>query len=239
MTKLRVFAAVIALAACTTTMNADVWNKKTKVTFSGPVQLPSAHSKQGVVVLPAGTYIFRLMESPSERHIVEVTNTRGDHVYTTILAINDYRINASSKTVMYFTERQAGSPQAIKAWFYPGDNYGQRFVYPKVQATQIAAAVNQPVPSHDVAVVEKTTYAEVPVKIETPAKQETAYTAATFDKVDATDSAGVDGDTVAAAPAAAPATLPKTGSPLPLVGLMGLLLVAMSLLLRRASVQAK
>jgi len=237
MTKLRIIAAVIAVAACTTTMNADVWNKKTKVTFSGPVQVPSAHAKQGVVVLPAGTYIFRLLESPSERHIVQVTNTRGDHVFTSIIAINDYRVNASSKTVMYFTERQAGSPQAIKAWFYPGDNYGQRFVYPKVQATQIAAAVNQPVPAHEVEVVEKTTYAEVPVKIETPAKQETAYTAATFDKVDATDSAGVDGDSVA--PAAAPAALPKTASPLPLVGLMGLLLIAMSLMLRRASLQLK
>ena len=239
MTKLRVFAAAIALAASTTTINADVWNKMTKVTFSGPVQIPSAHSKEGVVTLPAGTYIFRLLDSPSERHIVEVTNTRGDHVYSTILAINDYRINASSKTVMYFTERQAGSPQAIKAWFYPGDNYGQRFVYPKAQATQIAAAVNQPVPSHTVEVVEKTKYVEVPVYIETPAKQETAYTAATFDKVDAIDSAGVDGDTVTASPAPAPAALPKTASTLPLIGLMGLLLVAVSLLLRRASLQLK
>ncbi len=239
MTKLRLIAAVIALAASTTAINADTWNRKTKVTFSGPVQIPSAHSKQGVVTLPAGSYIFKLLDSPSERHIVEVTNLRGDHVYSTILAVNDYRVNARSKTVMYFTERQAGTPQAIKAWFYPGDNYGQRFVYPKVQATQIAAAVNQPVPSHTADVVETTKYADVPVAIQTPAKQETAYSAATFDKVDATDSAGVDGDAVKESPAAAAPTLPKTGSRLPLVGLMGLLLIAASFVLRRASLQLK
>lgn len=242
MRNLRVLAGVIALAAAATTMNADTWSKKTKVTFSGPVQVPSPHSKQGVVTLPAGSYIFRLLESQSDRHIVEVTNMRGDHIYSTILAMNDYRVNASSKTVMYFTERSAGSPQAIKAWFYPGDNYGQRFVYPKVQATQIAAAVNQPVPSHTVEVVEKTKYVEVPVYIETPAKQETAYSAATFDKVDATDTAGVDGDAVSETPAptpAMPAQLPKTASSLQFTALMGLLLIAVSLVLRRASLQLK
>ena len=240
MMKLRLIAAVIALTASATTIYADTWNKQTKVTFSGPVQIPSAHSKEGVVTLPAGTYVFKLMNSASERHIVQVTNTRGDHVYSIILAINDYRVNASSKTVMYFTERQSGTPQAVKAWFYPGDNYGQRFVYPKVKATQIAAAVNQPVPSHTAEVVETTKYEQVPVSIQTPAKQETSYSAATFDKIDSTDSAGVDGDAVTETPAPAkPAELPKTASALPLIGLMGLLMIAVSFVLGRASLQMK
>jgi len=241
MTKSRIIVAAIALAACTTAVNADTYNKKTKVTFSGPVQIPNAHAKEGVTTLPAGTYIFRLLESPSERHIVEVTNLRGDHVYSTILAINDYRVNASSKTVMYFSEQKSGTPPPVKAWFYPGDNYGQRFVYPKPKAIQIAAAVNQPVPSHEVVVVEKTKYVEVPVYIETPAKQETAYTPATFDKVDATDTAGVDGEAVKEAPAPEPkpAKLPKTASSLQLIGAMGLLFLAASFLLRRVALQLK
>lgn len=242
--KLRIIVAAIALTAFTTAVNADTYNKKTKVSFSGPVQIPNAHVKDGVVTLPAGSYIFRLLDSPSERHIVEVTNLRGDHVYSTILAINDYRVNASSKTVMYFSEQKAGSPPPIKAWFYPGDNYGQRFVYPKVKATQIAAAVNQPVPSHEVQVIERTKYVEIPVYIETPAKQETAYTAATFDKVDATDSAGVDGESVKETPEPAPAEasraeLPKTASPLPFMGLLGVMMLAASFLLRRISMQLK
>ena len=53
---------------------------------------------------------------------------RGNYVYSTILAIPDYPFNASSQTVMYFSEQRAGSPPPIKAWFYPGDNYGHRFV---------------------------------------------------------------------------------------------------------------
>ena len=46
-----------------------------------------------------------------------------------------------------FEERAANSPEAIKAWFYPGDNYGQEFVYPKPRAVQLAKVVKQPVPS--------------------------------------------------------------------------------------------
>jgi len=242
MSKLGAIGATIALAAATMTVHADTYNKQTKLTFSGPVQVPNVHSKEGVTTLPAGSYIFRLLDSPATRHIVQVTNMRGNHVYSTILALNDYRVNASSKTVMYFSEQKAGSAPPIKAWFYPGDNYGQRFVYPKPRAVEIAVAVNQPVPSHEVQVIEKTKIVTVPVYIETPAKQETAYTPATFDKVDATDTEGVDGEAVQEpAPAApeAPAKLPKTASPLQFIGVMGLLFLAASFLLRRFELQLK
>jgi hypothetical protein len=38
-----------------------------------------------------------------------------------------------------------GTPEAIKAWFYPGDNFGQEFVYPKAKATQLAQQEQRPV----------------------------------------------------------------------------------------------
>lgn len=234
------FQLIAAAAACfmaSATLSADAWNKKTKVTFSGPVQLPAPNSQAGVITLPAGTYVFRLTTSESNRHIVQVTNLRQDKVYTSILAIPDYRVNASSKTIMYFTERKAGAPVAIKSWFYPGDNFGQRFVYPKVQATQIAAAVNQPVPSHTIEVVEQKTVAAAPVAIQTPAKQEVAYAPAALEKHDATDTAGDDGEAVKEAPAAEAKPLPKTASPLPAMGMMGGLLFAAGYLFRRASKQ--
>src|SRR3954469_16899959 len=182
MRKVNVFAAMLACLVVSGTLSADMWNKKTKVTFSGPVQLPNAHAKGGLVTLPGGTYIFRLDDSQSSRHTVQVTNERGNKVYTTVLAIPDYRLNATSKTVMYFSERPAGHPTAIKSWFYPGDNFGHRFVYPKAQAVQIAAEVNQPVPSHTMAAVEPAKVENVEVHIQTPAKQETPYVAQTFDK---------------------------------------------------------
>src|SRR5437763_420525 len=229
MRKVNVFAAMLACLVVSGTLSADMWNKKTKVKFSGPVQLPNAHAKGGVVTLPGGTYIFRLDDSQSSRHTVQVTNERGNQVYTTILAIPDYRLNATSKTVMYFSERPSGHPPAIKSWFYPGDNFGHRLLYPTVEAVQIAREVHQPVPSHEIETVEPAKPEPVEVKTQTPAKEETAYTPEVFEKADAADTAGVEGEPVkAAAPEAAP--LPKTASPIYFVGLLGLMLVALSLL---------
>src|SRR5262245_6298185 len=104
MKHVNVLTALLVCFAATGTLSADLWNKKTKVKFSGPVQVPSPFIKGGVVTLAAGTYIFRLDDSQSNRHTVQITNERGDKVYTTILAIPDYRLNATSKTVMYFNE---------------------------------------------------------------------------------------------------------------------------------------
>jgi len=226
--------ALVALVVGATQLCADTWNKKTKVTFSAPVEIPGPQTKGGVVVLPPGTYVFRLLDSPSNRHILQVLNPAETKVYSTILAINDYRLNASSKTVVYFSERKAGAPTAIKAWFYPGDNFGQRLVYPKVAATQIAAVVNQPVPSHeaDVKVAEETKTEAVPVVVQTPAKQEVAYAPSQFTN-DATDTAGVDGTAVKPAEPT-PKPLPKTASPIYLIGLMGFVLLLIATLTRKA-----
>jgi len=131
-------------AFCTvfsSTLSAQTWNKRTSVTFSGPVEIPGA----GAQVLPAGTYVFRLLDSQSDRHIVQVFNADESHIYATILAIPNYRLRATDKTVMTFAERAAGEPQAIRAWFYPGDNSGQEFVYPKKRAVELAKITNQPV----------------------------------------------------------------------------------------------
>ena len=223
-------AIMLASFAAIPSVHADAWTKKTKVTFSAPFQIP-AQTGSKVMTLPPGTYIFRLLDSPSDRHIVQVTNLRGDKVYSSILAIPDYRLNASSRTTMYFSERRAaGAPIPLKSWFYPGDNFGQRFVYPKAQAIEVAAVTNQPVPSHTLEVVEESRVAQAPVAVQTPAKQEVAYSPTVFN--DATDTAGEDGEAVKAAPAA---SLPKTASPIYLMGLMGLILLALSVLARRSA----
>src|ERR1041385_6320943 len=121
------------------TASAQAWNKRTMVTFSAPVEIPGV----GAQVLPAGTYVFRLMDSLSDRNIVQIFNKDQSHLYATILAIPNYRLKATDKTVMTFAERAAGDPQAIRAWFYPGDNWGQEFVYPKTTAVQLAKITNQ------------------------------------------------------------------------------------------------
>jgi hypothetical protein len=251
MTKVALSAAVLACLAVSPAMYGDTWNKKTKVTFNSPFQIPAPHTPAGVLSLAPGTYVFKLLDSSSNRHIVQVTNERENKVFSTILAINDYRLNASSKTIMYFSERKAGTPMAIKSWFYPGDNFGQRFVYPKAKATEIAVAVNQPVPSYtppaqvSVDTVEQEKANQAEVYLQTPAKQEVPYEASALAKTDAVDTNGEEGQAVRPAPtttaqAAAPDAptsrpLPRTASPIFAVGGLGTLLVGASLLIRRAA----
>src|SRR3982751_3512317 len=98
----------LTLAFCITVLfmmfsspaSAQFPNKKTTVTFSGPVEIPGV----GAQVLPAGTYVFKLLDSLSDRHIVQVFNKAENHVYATILAIPNYRLKATDKTVMTFAE---------------------------------------------------------------------------------------------------------------------------------------
>src|SRR3954465_882897 len=123
---------------------ADEWNRKTEITFSGPVEIPGVHLK-GWGVLPAGTYVFKILDSQSDRHIVQIFNQDETTIYATILAIPNYRLKATDKTVITFRERAAGEPEALRAWFYPGRNWGEEFVYPKAKAMELAKTTNVPV----------------------------------------------------------------------------------------------
>jgi hypothetical protein len=115
---------------------ADQWDKKTIVTFSAPVEIPGK-------ALPAGTYVFKLLDSSSNRNIVQVWDKDEKHLLATILAVPDYRLKPADKPVIRFEERPSGTPEAIKAWFYPGDEYGQQFVYPHDRAVELAKRTNQ------------------------------------------------------------------------------------------------
>ena len=228
----RIACTLLACLAMAIGLAAQPLNKKTKVTFSAPVEVPNAHTKSGVMTLPAGTYIFTLMNSDANRHIVRIDDANGK-LQSTILAIADYRVNASSKTVMYFSESAAGSPIALKSWFYPGDNYGNRFIYPKVRAQALAAQTNQPVPSYTAAAADVNK--DTAVQIQTPAKTEVAYNAGAFQDVDAKDTAGADGEAVTT-PSKAGGALPKTASPLAGYTLTGFALLIAAWLFRRTRI---
>jgi len=185
-------------------LKADTWNKKTTLTFSQPFEVPGGR------VLPAGTYVFKLLESPYDRNIVQIFSPNELELYATILAIPNFHLQAQENTVMNFEERASGSPQAIKAWFYPGNNWGHEFVYPKARAMELAKIVNEPVPSTTVEVTPAETVVELekaPLVAETPSGEELPISRA-----------------FSATPGAE--ELPKTASSLPLIGLMGLLSLA-------------
>lgn len=119
--------------------SAQLWNKKTNLTVGERIEVPGA-------VLEPGNYVLRLVDSDSNRHIVRFMNEREDRVISTVIAIPNYRLKATGDTQFSFYERPAGEPSAMRAWFYPGDNFGQEFVYPERRAVPIAAAAHEPVP---------------------------------------------------------------------------------------------
>jgi hypothetical protein len=198
---------------------ADDWNRKTVVTFSGPVEVPGV----GAQVLPAGTYVFKIMDSPSDRHIVQIFSEDETHVFTTILAIPNYRLKPTAKTVITFSERPAGQPEALKAWFYPGREWGEQFVYERPRAIQLAAETNEAVLSTPAiltaAPIEDLKTA--PVEAVTP-KGETVETAQVIETPPA--------PAALAAPVEV-ASLPKTASNLGLIGIIGLMLLGSGFLL--------
>jgi hypothetical protein len=196
-------------AAVLPSARADTWNKKTVVTFSQAVEVPGK-------ILPAGTYTFQLADSLSDRHIVQIFNADGSQIISTILAINNYRLEPTGETVMKFSERPGDSPEALRAWFYPGDNFGQEFVYPKVRAIQLAQATKVIVPAVAVDTLDDSSLKTIPILAVTPDQKEVEV-----EKVIQTTPA------VQAAPPVA--ELPTTASLMPLFAMLGAALIGLAL----------
>jgi len=203
----KMFSSILCLVALclfvVPTATADDWNRETVVTFSGPVEVPGVNAQ----TLPAGTYVFKILDSQTNRHIVQIFNPDKTHVFTTILAIPNYRLHASDKTVITFRERPSGQPEALRAWFYPGHTWGDEFVYAKPRALELAKETNQPVLATPIEL------AAAPVEVLKTAPVEAV--APTGEPVELAQL--VEPPPLTADP------LPKTASPLPLLGLIGLL----------------
>jgi hypothetical protein len=186
---------------------AGEWDKLTYLTVNEPIQVPNK-------VLPPGKYAMKLLDSPGDRHIVQIYNSDLTHLETTVLAIPNYRLEPTGKTVFTFWETPPGQPKALRAWFYPGDNFGQEFAYPKSAATQIAAVSHQPVPTTEATQENELRSAEV-TQTPPPQQQEQQQTEI------AQNTPPPAPEAPAPAPAPAPQELPKTASPFPLIGLAG------------------
>ena len=201
--------------------SADDWNKKTIVTFSQPVEIPG-------MVLPAGTYVFKLLNSSNDRHIVMVYNEAEDHLYKIVLAVNNYRLTPTGDPVLKFgEERVKGAAQPLKAWFWPSDTWGHEFVYPKAEAKALAETVREPVLSTELKPAEAPEeLLQSPVETIVPEETEHAEVA---------EPAPVAIAEAEPAPEP-PATLeesPKTASPMPLIGFLGAVALSAGTLLRR------
>jgi hypothetical protein len=239
------FVAVVGMAAVGT-VSADEWNKKTVITTDEVMQLPN-------MMLQPGTYVIKLADSNGNRHIVQFFDKDEKHLVTTVLAIPNQRLQLTGKSVFAFWEVPAGQPKALRAWFYPGDNFGQEFAYPRQESIKIEASNNganvpiddrtaassdnsdkslkstvsnepAPAPAAPVAAAEPTP-APAPTEVAaTP--QQTAPEAPAVQSAQVTPAPAVD--TTSDAQRTSPGTpqpdsLPRTASNLPWVGLIGLL----------------
>jgi hypothetical protein len=231
-------------------LKADEWDKKTTITFSGPVDV-AGHR------LEAGTYVFKLADM-TDRNIVQVFNPAETHVYATILAMPDYRLTPTDNTVVKFSEKSGNTADAegtlpesgipIKEWFYPGDNFGQEFkvkpapLIAEALPTALPANTEAPPLSPPPAPAEKTE-----AKAEAPAEEPAAITPAPAAEPEtaaatAAQSEAAPAQTAAAQtpakepasdlPAKTPTELPQTASPLPLIGLIGLISLGVGVSLR-------
>lgn len=220
-TSLSLLAFTLLGATALPSARADEWNKKTVVTFSQSVEIPGK-------ILPAGTYTFKLLDSPSDRHIVQVFNADGTQIITTILAINNYRLEPKGETILKFSERPGDSPEALRAWFYPGDNFGQEFVYPRVRAIQLAQTSKETVPAVAVETIDDSLIKTIPIVAVTPEEKEVAVATVTE-----TTPAVVEAPTPAPVPVAVATVkaeeLPHTASSMPLIALLGVLSIGMAL----------
>ena len=230
-------------------------NQDTYFTFSQPVELPKT-------TLPAGTYFFQLMDSPSNRHIVKVMSQDRTKLHATLMAIPYYSTDRpSDEPQVRFLEvpaaNGAAASNAIKIWFYPGNTVGHEFIWPRDKAMALARATSQPVLTTkteaedseltrvDAAGVEATVASnEAPAATPAPATTEVAQAEPTPAPQRETVGAISGNDTQPArtpmperteAPAPAPRTdLPNTAGVMPLLGLLGLGSLAGSFLMRRA-----
>src|SRR5687767_5005627 len=206
-------------ATFSATVSAQPRNKKTTVTFSQPFEIPGVSALGSAPsTLPAGTYVFTLVDLLSDRNVVRIFSRDEKTVHATILAIPNYRLRATDKTVMPFQERAAGEPQAIRAWFYPGDNSGQEFVYPKKRALELAKITQTPIlyiPDEVAAQPEAVALKEVPVRAITPVGED------------------VELARVVEAPPVRVAGLPRTAGSVPFFALMGLLSLGVGFSLKK------
>lgn len=195
---------------------ASEWDKLTYLTVNESIQVPTQ-------VLPPGKYAMKLLDSPSDRHIVQIFNADQTHLITTILAIPNWRLQPTGKTVFTFWETPPGQPKALRAWFYPGDNFGQEFAYPKSIATQLASVSHTTVPTTEAN--KESEYKSAEVTTTPPPAQVQQQEERQEIAQNTPPPAPAPPPPPEAAPAPQPAPpqeLPKTASPYPLIGLIGL-----------------
>ena len=230
----------LSIGALSFHARADEWDKRTILTVNQPIQVKDT-------LLEPGQYVFKLLNSAADRNIVQIFNADQSHILATILAIPNYRLEPAGDSRFQFWETPPGYAKALRAWFYPGDNFGQEFPYPKhlmpVETASIApppplpsAAPTQPAPAPEPESVATPPAQEQP-NAEPSTEEQPAEVAQSTPPPAPAATPQPPADQTPAATPQEPEKLPKTASPYPLFGLAGAISLCIygCLRLRRAS----
>lgn len=176
------------------------------------------------MTLPAGKYLFRLVDT-SSRDVIQVLSANGQQAYAMFFGRRAQRSDIPTEPEVGFMETAADMPRAIQTWWYPGERTGYEFVYPKEQARRLAKGLGRPV---------LTTVAETTTPPETGAAELTRIAPSGEELAVETPAPPVGpvarGELAPESiqvpePAPPAAALPKTASPLPLIGVGALALL--------------
>jgi hypothetical protein len=114
-------AGAVLFVSMSTGVRADLPDKLTYLTFSGPVQVPGA-------TLAAGTYRFRV--APSTASVVQVLNQQGTHAFAMFYTERTApHAVATRKPLIFFYEHVANRPDVIREFVYSNELYGYKFMY--------------------------------------------------------------------------------------------------------------
>lgn len=216
-------------------------DKRTYFTFSGPVDMPG-------VALPAGRYVFRLANPDTSRNVVQVTSADGKRVYGMFHSYPSERATPANDSEIRFMEASAGTPPAVKTWWYPGERTGYEFIYPKQQARRIADRTRQAVltTKNDTSTTQETDTTELtrvaPGGSESSANSTVAEATPSgavqrgqLDDSSRTTTSTPNNDsrpTRVGTVARARTELPRTASSTPLIALIGVLMLAAAAVIR-------
>lgn len=222
----------LLVCAAITPVHAAEPVKQTPFSINEPFEIPS-------MMLEPGQYVFKLVEREPQRNVLDVFETvqlwtsDETRLLSTMLTMPNYDQPTTDKTVFTFFERGPKQPKALRIWFAPGRNYGQEFVYPKIQAVELGKSVGRAVLSMppelpgDLGKLASAPPPAPPARVQTPAH-------AVAPKVIPTASvaAPVQSRARAGEPKMIAANLPKTASYLALFAVLGVLGITAGSLLR-------
>jgi hypothetical protein len=129
-------AAILNLAAVLQANAGDSGFHETYLTFNTPFALPG-------VSLPAGTYMFEVVDTPGARNVIRVRRMDRTNVYLTAFTLTVPRPKGlPNDRQISFAEVRPGIVAPVKAWYPSTGAVGHQFIYPKDSPRLATRATN-------------------------------------------------------------------------------------------------